>query len=378
MSPAAADGERMDDGGREPSSSYEHDYQPSVWYSPMYWNSPVMVSSSSSSGGSSSLGGGDTMDIDLDMADSREQDDIQIERETDHGDTVFDRAAGPNKRVTAGTEETTEAVAMTTAEDTHNNDQQQEQQNQDQGQENPSKRRLVVPGTTATSVAQTFFDSIPPLTGRAQTVVEYTAPASFTPLFYFIGWTPFAIKWVATMYICHAFQCIATAWGQSKDGFIIFATFAWIPPLLHNLMDTYIWNHSMITFMLLKPEWFDGGPEANATVSAYTVACFFTMAQQSLYVVVSLRSHYEFHKAELIPKKCKGIEEHLLDILVMYALADICFVVSGIFDLPWLLYIGIVHFNVMPLYLVYAHKQRMDAALKPRQYMFSKEPKKTI
>ena len=150
MSGAAGSVERVDDDdGREPPSSnvyHEEDYLPSVWYSPMYWNSPVAnVSSSSSSGrstsGGSSSGGTDHMDMDIDMADSREQDDMQLERETDHEDTVFDRAAGPLKRGTVGKEETTQAI-LTTEDDPGV----QDQINQQQGEENQAEQFAVVRG----------------------------------------------------------------------------------------------------------------------------------------------------------------------------------------------------------------------------------------
>ena len=131
----------------------------------------------------------------------------------------------------------------------------------------------------------------------------------------------------------------------------------------------------MITVMLLKPEWFDGGSAAGATVSAYTVACFFTLAQQQLYLLMSLRTHYELHKHELMVKARPAIERRLIDTLVLYSVAEVSFLMARTFELPSLLYLGLIYFNLMPLYVVYSHKQRMDAALRP-QLVPKDEPKK--
>jgi hypothetical protein len=212
-----------------------------------------------------------------------------------------------------------------------------------------NKRRRV--GADASRV---FFQVIPDLTERQQAIVEYTAPAGLTPLFFFLGYTPFAVGWVVVMYVSHFIQTMLSTFGDETPTLRIRP---WIPPLIHHLIDTYVWNHSMITMMLLFPEMFG--------TTAYWLAVFFVMGQQQCYLVVSLKIHYMKHKHTLTEQARRLGEYHLMDTFLLYALADLAFVLSRLIGMPSLLYIGLVEFNLAPLYLVWAHKQRMDAGRKP-------------
>jgi hypothetical protein len=88
--------------------------------------------------------------------------------------------------------------------------------------------------------------------------------------------------------------------------------------------------------------------------------------------VVSLKTHYIHHQHELAQKMCPDIELRLVDTFVLYAIADIMFIVAKVTGMVWILKIGLVYFNIMPLYLVGAHKQRIDAATKRKNESMKK------
>jgi hypothetical protein len=223
-------------------------------------------------------------------------------------------------------------------------------------QEQGSKRRRV-----GEAASMSFFEHVPLLTERQQTLVEYIAPSAFTPLFKFVfGYTPFAVAWVTIMYIGHTMQTMVTTFGPETKSMRFRA---WLTPLVHHLLDTYVWNHSMITAMLLYPELFGH--------MSYWLAVFFTMAQQQLYMVVSLKAHYINNQHLLKQGNCRReIELRFIDTFLLYGLAAFLFTVARLLGHGYesILKLGLVEFNLAPLYLVWAHKQRMDAAtIRPKQ-----------
>ncbi|CAB9516358.1 expressed unknown protein [Seminavis robusta] len=217
---------------------------------------------------------------------------------------------------------------------------------EDGGQAN--KRRRLEDASIA------FYQAVPGLSERQQAIMEYSAPSSVAPFFYFIGYTPFAITWGLVMYTLHFLQTAISTFGPETENF---RWNAWIPPLVHHLMDTYVWNQSMITMMLLYPEWFGS--------TAYWVATLCITYSQCCYLCVSLKTHYIKHQHELKANCHQQIELRFLDCFLLYLLADLNFILARLLGYPILLYIGLVELNVAPLYIVWAYKKRFDAALKP-------------
>eukprot|EP00797_Seminavis_robusta_P033466 Sro777_g201040.1 n/a (347) ;mRNA; r:25520-26560 len=211
-----------------------------------------------------------------------------------------------------------------------------------------NKRRRLEDASVA------FYQAVPGLSERQQAIVEYSAPSTFTPLFYFIGYTPFAVTWVMVMYTGHFLQTALSTFGPETENL---RWKAWISPLAHHLIDTYVWNHSMITVMLLYPEWFGS--------TAYWCAVFFTMCQQCCYLCVSLKAHFMRHTHELKTSCHRQIQIRFMDCFLLYLLATLNFILARLLGYPILLYIGLVEFNVCPIYIVWAYKKRFDAALKP-------------
>jgi len=218
----------------------------------------------------------------------------------------------------------------------------------------PKRRRIV-----SDAAAVSFYNALPRLTEQQQAIVEYTAPSTFTPLFRFLGYTPFAVKWVMVMYACHFVQTLLTGFGDDSANVRLRP---WIPPLIHHLMDTYIWNHSMITLMLLYPDWFS--TPLTTGMGAYSMAVFFTMAQQQFYLAFSLQTHY--HRSQHLiqhPAYRREIELSFVNIFLLYGFADVCFILARMFSWPYLLYFGLIEFNLCPIYLVWHHKRLMDAGI---------------
>jgi len=220
-------------------------------------------------------------------------------------------------------------------------------QDKDGGETRNKRRRMVSP-----TASQLYYNNILSITETQQTIVEYTSPASLTPVLYFMGYTPFAIKWVMCMFVLHTLQTAVSTFGPDTKSFRVKS---WITPLHHSLMDTYIWNQSMITLMLLYPEWFGD--------SAYELACFFTVAQQQFYLAVSLKAHILRNEDKIHPSRLPDVQCRLIDIFLMYALSDVFFISAKVLGLRFLLYIGLVIFNVLPLPLVMAHSTRVEAAI---------------
>ena len=215
-----------------------------------------------------------------------------------------------------------------------------------------NKRRRLAEVGEAASMA--FYHNMPALTERQQAIVEYTAPSTFTPLFKVLGYTPFAVTWVMVMYVGHFLQTMVSTFGPETEAW---RWKAWITPLYHSLIDTYVWNHSMITTMLLYPALFGD--------TAYWLAVFFVMGQQQLYLVVSLKTHYVKHRETLKDESSRHqIELRLVDCFLLYGLAALLFTLARVWSLRYLLLIGLVEFNLAPLYLVWAYTQRLDAATK--------------
>ncbi|CAB9516351.1 expressed unknown protein [Seminavis robusta] len=218
---------------------------------------------------------------------------------------------------------------------------------QEDGEQANKRRRLE-----DASIA--FYQATPGLSERQQAILEYSAPSTVTPLFYFIGYTPFAITWGMVLYTGHSLQTAISTFGPETENL---RWKAWIPPLIHHLIDTYVWNHSLITMMLLYPEWFGS--------TAYWCAVSFITCSQCLYLCVSLKTHYIKHKHKLKTNSYRQIELRFIDCFLLYLLAVINFILARLLGYPILLYIGLIEFNVAPLYIVWAYKKRFDAALKP-------------
>lgn len=302
--------ERADDGGREGADNSRGSPEP--WYMRSFWHM-----------GRSSVPGGYSSSSSSDNYDCREED-MNTEREGN---------------------------------DTYNNERIHEPLKRQQDGEGQGNKRRRTGDTTAIAV----FNNVPAMTEGQQVIIEYSAPATFTPLFFFLGYTRFAIQGVIFMYIGHALQTALSTFGDETKNMRIKP---WIGPLMHHLMDSYIWNHSAITLMLLYPEWYGAWDLA---VPPYWLAVFFTMAQQQCYLICSLKTHTQKHKHELTPRGQYEMQVHLADTFFLYSIAAVSFTVSRIFRLPYLLYIGLVEFNVAPLFLVWVHKKRMDFYRKPDQ-----------
>jgi len=195
-------------------------------------------------------------------------------------------------------------------------------------------------GNKRQRLSMAVYQFVPSLTERQQVLNEYAGPTVLTPLFFVLRYSSFAMTWAILLFLGHTFQTMISDFGQDTKYWRIKP---WISPMPHHLMDSYIWNQALMSYMLVYPDKFGTG--------AYWLACCMIMSGQLVYTVSSLKVHYLKHQATLTQSGCRALELTFVNCFLWYGTCALVFVLARILQTTALLNFGLVVFNLGPLVL---------------------------
>jgi len=242
-----------------------------------------------------------------------------------------------------------------------------------------NKRRRLSPGLEFAS--QELYRLIPAAPGQWRAHVEFGGATAFTVFFTVLNYNRFALAWASAIFVGHGLQTAFTDFeggrsskkkaaslqqqGQKKNGG--FFSFPHIQGRTHLTLDIYIWSHPLTSTMLWAPRLFqDEG--AKVVVPPYWMACFFVVCQ--MFVVAKFhKEEYLLYYEPLIRNNLalqKQIQVGFTDTFVCYGLALLFLVLArllgggGSMTETSLLTMGLLIFNISPMYMFYISDHRFD------------------
>mmetsp|Transcript_32106 Transcript_32106/g.78012 ORF Transcript_32106/g.78012 Transcript_32106/m.78012 type:complete len:578 (-) Transcript_32106:24-1757(-) len=201
---------------------------------------------------------------------------------------------------------------------------------------------------------------------RYNALYEYSSPVSLPAAFYYMDISKFGISWACFLILGHTIQSLFTAFGPDTRDLVLSPK---ISIVKHNFMDI-IWMHSLLSAMVLVPEYFGSSSVVLGTV-------FISTQPPSL--ATSLKNHYHNHN-----KRQKGVpfvhgEWWIADIVRLlflgYMIAILFISLGHYSDIANLKVIGVFVMNLAPLFACESYQMLLSIPAR-LEYQYSSSDKK--
>ncbi|CAJ1959993.1 unnamed protein product [Cylindrotheca closterium] len=174
---------------------------------------------------------------------------------------------------------------------------------------------------------------------RYQALYDFSSPFVLPGLFYFMDISSFGLYWATFLIVGHTIQALFTAYGPNTADLVLRPK---ISMLKHIFMDI-IWMHSLLSAMVLVPEYFG----ASSVMLAITF-----IGTQPPGLATNLKTHYHMNSQNQSVPFVHG-EWWSADIVrwifLGYLTAILCICLGHCFTVPTLKVIGVFLMNLTPL-----------------------------
>ncbi|CAJ1959792.1 unnamed protein product [Cylindrotheca closterium] len=172
---------------------------------------------------------------------------------------------------------------------------------------------------------------------RYQALYDFSSPVVLPCLFYWMDISSFGMCWAMFLIVGHTIQALFTAFGPNTQDLVLSPK---ISMLKHVFMDI-MWTHSLLSTMVLVPEYFGSS-------SVMLAITFISILPP--FLATSLKTHYHNQKDVPFVHGEWWIADILRWIFAGYFIAMMCICLGHYSQIAFLKVIGTFALNLTPLF----------------------------